>query len=274
MRTRLLLTLSVALAPALATAQAEGPAFDGNLSPATKYNSRSYGVWPLPTGSMKCGICFMAASTSTTLGCTIIGAGVVNGTPAAQPALTGATRMYVEWASAATTNSVAGWGPTGANIRAQSKPMMGATFRWPGEANLIFWTGVAETTLAALTPDTGPTVSGVDFAAVGFQSSVSANFRGCTGDGTNYSCADLVGGASAPVSAHEYYVLVDTRTETGVATSFTLYDLTAGTTATLRKTTNVLRTANSFGVNLQASITTTENVAKLMQLADIFNCFN
>lgn len=244
------------------------------IDPSVRLNQRPMGFLPLPNGTMKCGYCFMAASNATTLGCAVIGSGIVNGTPGAQPALTGATRQYVEWVSAGTTNSVAGYTPLGANFRAHTKPVVGGVFRWEGESSLVFWLGEFESTPIAIVPATGPTVSGIDFAAIGYQSSVSAQFRICSGDGTNYSCADMTGAAATPTAAHEYAWFVDPRTETGVANSVYLWDLTAGTTGVGRKTNNLLRSVNTLGVNITGLVVTTENVAKKMQMSDVFMCMN
>jgi hypothetical protein len=249
----------------------------GNVPTTATYDGRPFGVFPLPNGAMKCGDCYPGTSTTTVFTCPHLGAPVSTGTVTAQPALTSANRMYLQYATVATTNGVGGLTPPASNaLRAHLKPMMGATIRWPGESNQITWVGLAESTLsvAPWTPATGPTASGVDLAAVGYQESVSSKFRCCTGDGTNYSCADLVGPAAIPEATHEYLIQVDPRTESGVATTCRVYDRTDGDSAVLRKTTNVLRTLNSINMYFQVAVTTTEDVAKNFQLADLYMCFN
>lgn len=267
------------LGAACSPAQAGGmdKSVPGNLPANVKLGGEPYAITTNPGVPMKCTDCYPGTSTSTTFTCSHLGAPTSTGTVTAQPALTGATRMYLQYATAASTNSVGGvTSPASNAIRAHLKPMMGATFRWAGEANLIAWIGLAESTLSAApwAPDTGPTASGVDLAAIGYQSSVSSKFRCCTGDGTNYSCADMVGAAATPTSAHEYFARIDPRTEAGVATTCYLKDLTDGTTATLRKTTNVLVTTAATNMYFNAAVTTTEAVAKNWQLADIYMCFN
>lgn len=277
---RAIAALSLALLVAWCSpAQAGGmdKSVPSNLPSGVKLGGEPYALMTNPGVPMKCTDCYPGTSTSTTFTCSHLGAPVSTGTVTAQPALTSATRMYLQYATVATTNGVGGVTSPPANaIRAHLKPMMGATFRWAGEANLIAWIGLAESTLsvAPWTPDTGPTISTVDLAAIGFQSSVSTKFRCCTGDGANYSCADMVGTAATPTSAHEYFARIDPRTESGVATTCYLKDLTDGTTASLRKTTNILVTTAATNMYFNAAVTTTENVTKNWQLADVYMCFN
>lgn len=227
----------------------------------------------LPAAGFRCGWAgpgTVAATTFTPWGLT---APVVAGTPTAQAALSGATRQYVQWVSAASTNSLGGI-TAGGSCDSISAPVSGGIFRWPGgETAFTFWAGIAEASLTTAAPTSASSTT--DLAMIGYREVTSTKFRCCTGDGTNLSCTDLAGnGAETPTTAHEYKYVVDPRTEAGVATTCHLWDLTAGTYATLRKTSNVFR--NIQGNNSIATIyvSTQDNVAKTTQASAIWMCFN
>lgn len=115
------------------------------------------------------------------------------------------------------------------------------------------WIGLTESNLKDVTHADGPTASAVDFVAVGWDTSISANWRICSGDGTNYSCADITG-ATVSVST-EYQGVIDYSVAGTV--SVTLKATTDGstmTTYTATKTTN-LPTGATNGL-LQGSTTT------------------
>lgn len=238
-------------------------------------NGRPYGVATLPNGSGRFGTGQVCGIASTTFGLCGINNINVTGTASAQPALTSATRMHVQYAAAATNGTVAGIIPLASgNWSANTKPMLGVGFRWPAEATLRMWIGLAESTLGSTAVATS-SVSSNDHACIGFDAAVASTWLGSTCDGTNQTAAALVGGgAETPISAHEYVVLIDPRTEAGTACTFHLWDITAGTYATLRKTTNVLRTLSSVSFGYQASVTTLEDVAKNMQISGFYSVWN
>jgi hypothetical protein len=116
------------------------------------------------------------------------------------------------------------------------------------------WDGITESNLKDVTHATGPTASAVDFVAMGYDTSISANWRICSGDGTNYSCADIPGAAVA-VST-EYVGYID-YSVVGIITA-TLKSTTNGstyTTYTTTKTTNLPTNSTPNGL-LQSSVTT------------------
>jgi hypothetical protein len=227
-------------------------------------------------GAMSCGygnLNGVAAATFTNVGITQ----TVTGSATSAPSLTGAARNYIQYQSAAATSGlVSGITPLATtNWKANYKPLLGVVFRWPGETNLRMWIGLVEVSLGATALATGPSALVNDHAALGFETGVSTKFRGSTCDGTNYSSADLTGtGAETPTANHEYLCIVDPRTEAGTACTFYLYDLTDGTSASLRKTTNVLSTSNAVGLSWMAAVTTNENVVKNMQIASYFAITN
>jgi hypothetical protein len=232
-----------------------------------------FAVPVLPASGMRCGWAGPATVAATTFSAWGLTAPVVAGTPSAQAALTGATRQYVQWVSAATTANLGGI-TAGGSCDSISKPVAGSLFRWPGGESLFtFWTGIAEGSLTTAAPTSA--AAATDLAMIGYRETTSTKFRCCTGDGTNMSCTDLAGnGAETPIAEHEYRAVVDPRTESGVATTCHLWDLTAGTYASLRKTSNVYRAAQGVGAIASIYVSTQENVAKTTQASAIWMCFN
>lgn len=200
----------------------------------------------------------------------------VVGTASAQSTLTGATKFYVQQVNAAaTTNLQAGLVPTANGFRGNLKPTVAVNFRWAGEANVVLWVGVAETGFTTGRPTTGPTADIVDHLMIAYSSAQSAAFRCCSSDGTNHSCVDFPSPlAAGPVAEHEYLAYVDTLTESGVAGNCTLWDLTAATSATVRKTTHLINATNGVNLMQGAYVVTTEDVVKNNQVADMTVCWN
>ncbi len=198
---------------------------------------------------------FMAGPTDTTL--TQIGFGTltVTGTASAQPSLV-AWHNHVRHASAAATNGLCAGYCYSTNItRATWRPRFGAVTLTDSTISLRrAWFGLTESSLTAVTHATGPTASAVDFVALGFDTSISANWRICSGDGTNYSCADV---PSAAVVANTEYQLWWDWSVSGIV-SVIIRATTDGatyTTYTTTKATN-LSTANTQNLALMVSTTT------------------
>lgn len=199
---------------------------------------------------------FMAGPTDTTF--TQIGFGTltVTGTASAQPSLV-TWHNYIRVASAAaTTGLCAGLCYTTNITRATWRPRFAFVYRTDSAITLRrAWFGLTESSLKDVTHATGPTASAVDFIGTGFDTSnISANWRICSGDGTNYSCAD-VSGAAVAVST-EYRGFLDwntagTLTLGLVATT----DNIAFTTYVATKTTN-LSTASTQNLALMNGTTT------------------
>ena len=168
---------------------ATGPAGGGGLDLALR---RVGWAQPLTT----------AATTLTAVGMTAIGAT----TPAAataQPALAGASRMYLQWASAGTNNSVAGLnaGPF-LETRPAFLPKLTAIVRTDAAVDTRrVWVGLTESALAGLAHSTTLAASAIDFAAVGFTTSVNSSWLCCSGNGTSYSC-DAMGVTVLPLIEH------------------------------------------------------------------------
>ena len=125
------------------------------------------------------------------------------------------------------------------------------------------WFGLSSAALTTITHATGPTASATSFVALGYDTSISTAWRCCTGDGTNYSCADITG--TTIVANTEYTLTVDYS----VAGTLTCAVQEGSNAAvSIAKTTNlVVSTATGLGVfngttTLSAAILN-HNTAKL-----------
>lgn len=128
-----------------------------------------------------------------------------SGTATAQPALS--DRMFVRYASAVASGSVAGIIGAANLTRPSYRPKLSALVRTDTTIDSRrIWTGVSEASLAALPASLGTAASTNDFAAIVYDTGVSSNWLCCSGDGTNYSCSDT-GIAVAPST--DYILLVD-----------------------------------------------------------------
>lgn len=150
------------------------------------------------------------AAPAFTLGSTVVGMPVPAahvGTGSAQSDLTGTTRLYWQYASAATIDTLAGWSGAFNQTRPSHRPKLTGIIRTDTAIDTRrLWFGLAESDLTAVTHATGPTVLGNDFIGLGFDTSISANWRVCSGDNSNYTCADT--GLAVSVST-EYTLTLD-----------------------------------------------------------------
>lgn len=129
----------------------------------------------------------------------------VSGTATAQPAL--GSRMYVQYASAATLNSIAGFAGSYSQTRPAYRPRYSTIIRTDSEVSTRrVWVGLSESSLAS-TPVTTSTRSLTnDFVALGFDTAIDNDWFCCSGDGTNYSCSST--GVRVDPST-EYTLVVD-----------------------------------------------------------------
>lgn len=151
-------------------------------------------------------------STLTAVGFSTL---TVTGTASSQPALTGATRNFVQWATAATNGTVAGYasGVTGTfnNTRPLYRPRLSVLTHTDSTVTLRRQCyGITESALDALAITQASTASAIDFVAVCFDTAVDSAWQCCSGDGTNESCEDITGSTVAVNT--EYVVLVDWTT--------------------------------------------------------------
>lgn len=177
------------------------------------------------------------------------------GVTTVQAALSGTTRLYWQWASAATIGSIAGLSSVYIATRPAYRPKLTGIIRTDATIDTRrLWFALTDATIEAVTHATGPTASTVDFVGLGFDTSISANWRVCSGDGTNYSCADT--GVSVAVST-EYTLTVDWSVEGTLTWGI---NAASGT-----KTTNLSTAATNMG--LFNSITTLSATARNHQIA-------
>ena len=196
--------------------------------------SRRFGrIIPLTTGS----------TTFTGVGMTVP---TVTGTASAQPALAGATRMYIRLASGAAAGNLGGQSGTFTETRQQYQPRLtGIILTDASVASRRVWFGLSSAALTGVTLVGGPTASAVGFFAVGFDTGISAAWRCCSGDGTNYSCIDVPG--TSVVASTEYTLTVD-YTVAGTLTC--RVQAGSGSVLSVNKSTNLLAsTATGLGVH-------------------------
>lgn len=150
-----------------------------------------------------------AANTFTAIGMT---APTVVGTATAQPAL--GTHMYVQYASAATINSVAGFRGPYTQTRSAFRPRYSSVIRTDSLiSSRRIWVGLTESSLESLPSNTSAVgASSIDFVGLAYDTSGVGNVTDwlcCSGDGTNYSCASTGVAVSAST---EYTLSVDWTT--------------------------------------------------------------
>lgn len=189
-----------------------------------------------------------AATTFTAVG---MSAPTTSGTATAQPAATGATRMYIRYASTAALNALAGFG---GGPFTQTRPLYRPKYSTviltdTDIASRRIYAGLAESSLTAVvTNTTGTTATAVDYVAIGYDTAGTGNTTDwlcCSGDGTNSSCTTT----GIAVAASTEYTLTADWTTAGE-----LVCTVNGTSVT--KTTNLSTNAVNLGVyNTLTSLT-------------------
>jgi hypothetical protein len=205
----------------------------------------------------------LPATTATTT-FTAVGMSAPNtsGTASAQPALSGATRMYIRYATA-TSGGLAGLSGPFTQTRQQYRPrLVGIVLSDTATTNRRMWFGIASAALTAITHATGPTASTVHFVALGYDTSISTAWRCCSGDGTNRSCADITG---TTVAASTEYTLVVDWTSSGSLTC--RVQAGSGAAISVNKTTNLsASTSTDLGVfngtTALEAVTKNHNIAR------------
>jgi hypothetical protein len=145
-----------------------------------------------------------ATTTFTAVG---MSAPTTSGTATAQPALAGATRMHIRYATA-TSGALAGLAGPFNQTRQQYRPrLVGTVLSDTATTIRRIWVGLSSAALTTVTHATGPTASALHFSALGYDQSISAAWRCCSGDGSNYSCVDIPG--TTVVASTEYTLIVD-----------------------------------------------------------------
>lgn len=179
----------------------QGPAGPTGNSMPHEVLLRRFGIaHPLTTG----------VSTLTSAGMSTLS---MSGTASAQPAATGASRMFVRYVSAAANNATAGnTGGPFLETRPLYRPKYSTVILTDTTTdNRRIWVGLAESSLAAL-PVTGSGSSTIDFVAVGYQS--SGNWYCCSGNGASYSCDDT---GVAVLASTQYTITLDWTSATQLA---------------------------------------------------------
>ncbi len=130
------------------------------------------------------------------------------------------------------------------------------------------WCAIVESAVSGLevrTTAAGSAASAIDFAGVGFNTAVGADFKCCSGDGTNYSCTDT--GVTVAVST-EYDIDVDTSTAGSVICRI---GAPGAQPAVVTKATEVPVTT-TVNMGPTTSITTLDATARFMDLAGYRIC--
>lgn len=221
------------------TACVEASEIEASGSPSSTTFLRGDGAWATPTAPPNfedynygwCDIVLANAVAFTNMGmggCTVSATTTTNGN-----SLT--TQGMVSIATSGSSGNTA----TVSSAMNDTKP----AFRPKFTANIRTHTSVTNNRIAvmitegtgsdALSPDTGPTASSVDFVGIVHDVAVSAAWRCCSGDGTNYSCTDITGSTLA-VST-DYKVVVDWS----VAGTLTCSVTAGSTTSSVNKATNL-----------------------------------
>lgn len=186
-----------------------------------------------------------AATTFTAIGMTAP-AVIAGGAVTAAPALTGANRMYIQYATAATINTAKGQSGPFTETRPAYRPKYSTQIRTDATTdNRRIWVGLAESSLASLAVSSGS--SAIDFVAVGYQS--SGNWQCCSGNGSAYSCDNT--GVSVDANT-EYQIILDWTTEGTLVCSIN------GTSVS--KTTNL--STNAVGLGTYNALTTLTAAAR------------
>lgn len=221
----------------------QGPAGPTGNSMPHEVLLRRFGIaHPLTTG----------VTTLTSAGMSTLS---MSGTASAQPAATGASRMFVRYASAATNNATAGnTGGPFLETRPLYRPKYSTVILTDTTTdNRRIWVGLAESSLA-LVPVTGSGSSTIDFVAVGYQS--SGNWYCCSGNGVSYSC-DNTGVAVA--ASTQYTITLDWTSATQLVCTINGADTPKTTTLS----------ANAVGLGSYNALTTLSAAARNHFIAKI-----
>jgi hypothetical protein len=164
--------------------------------------------------------------------------------------LTGTTRIYWQWTSAATNDTIAGWTGNFNQTRPSYRPKLTGIIRTDTAIDTRrLWFGLTEQSLTLVTHAAGPTASLADFIGLGFDSSIGGNWRVCSGDGANYTCVDT---GVAILQSFEYTLTLDW------SVAGTLTWKINGTSGT--KTTNL--STNAVNLGIHNAITTLSAAAR------------
>ncbi len=184
--------------------------------------------------------CAPAGTSSTTLACIYAFGPTVSGTATNQPALSGASRDYIQYATAASSGSVGGILGPFTLTRPGFRPKLVTWVRVDATDNRRIWAGLSESSLQSLAPSISSAATSIDYVGLAYDSAVSSDWLCCSGDGTNHSCSDT----GVSVSATEYALTVD-WSASGTLTCRVMPQ--GGSITTTNKTSNLSTSAVNLG---------------------------
>jgi hypothetical protein len=168
-----------------------------------------------PVLSRRFGYGFMPLATSTTFSVIGINASTATGTVTNQPALAGAARPYIQYATTAVSGNAAGLATGVFTLtRPLYRPRLTAQLRTDATITTQrIHVGLAESTLSALATNTSATTAtAIDYVSVAYDTNGTGNTTDwlcCSGDGTNHSCITT---GVAVVAGTEYTITTDWTT--------------------------------------------------------------
>ena len=168
-----------------------------------------------PVLSRRFGYGFMPLVTSTAFSVIGINASTATGTITNQPALAGAARAYIQYATTATSGNAAGLATGVFTLtRPLYRPRLTAQLRTDATITTQrIHVGLADSALNALATNTSAvTAIGIDYISVAYDTNGTGNttqWLCCSGDGTNHSCVTT--GVTVAVST-EYTITADWTT--------------------------------------------------------------
>jgi hypothetical protein len=203
--------------------------------------------------------CAPAGTTTTSFSCNYAFAPTVSGTASNQPALSSASRDYIQYATSSTNNSVGGILGLYTVTRPAFRPKLTTWVRIDATDNRRVWAALSESSLQSLVPTTGSAATGIDYVGLAYDSAVSSHWLCCSGDGTNHTCVDT----GVTVSASTEYALT---VDWSVSGTLTCRVMPQGGTITTTTKTDKLSTA---AVNLgpYEALTTLTASARNQQIA-------
>jgi hypothetical protein len=197
---------------------------------------------------------------------TMLGIGMPVPTVSGTGAQAGTARSIIEWTSAASTGSKAGYDATTMATRQAFRPKMVAYIKTENAAdmtNRTIWVGLSSASLTGVNPnDTDLDTSTFHFGVVAFRSTDSSAWRCCTGDGSDGTCTDIPSSTAAVNT--EYVITIDWSVNAEVTCKVTQV---GGSTWTLTKTTNISTGTNDLSV--VSVITTANNTARKHYMAGL-----
>lgn len=179
---------------------------------------------------------------------------------------------FVSLASAATTNSFAGWQHTNWNsARVIWRPKLSGLVKLGSTiANSRIWFGLFESDPTTLALATSDTASGNQFIAIGYENGIAGgHWLCCEGDGTNYSCPASGDSGLTPAAGETWQLTVEYQ-ELNNAVICTATKETAAYELEMTSPFSADRgvsTTNTMAFGIHAGVTTKENVSKNFEAA-------